>query len=181
MLTTKSALVLRDLDILAEIAQTGFLNLIITLPTLDEALRRIIEPRAPGVEKRLQVIRTIHQAGITVGVAAIPLLPYVSDSQEEIESLVKTVAGTGADFVIADVLNFRGEVRARFMDFLKSYDQDLVPKYEELYQTSYCDRKYASVLRESARTFIRKYRVDNYEKMFPPSKERKEQLAPTLH
>jgi len=165
MLTTKSTLVLRDLDILADIARTGFLNVVITLPALDETLRRVLEPRAPSIEERLQAIRTIHEAGITVGVAAIPLLPHISDSQEQVESLVKTVASVGADYVIADALNFRGEARARFMEFLRDYDPNLIPKYEELYQTSYCDREYAKTLRRSARAVIRKHHVDNYEKM----------------
>jgi DNA repair photolyase len=173
MLTTKSTLVLRDLDILTEIAQTGFLNVIITLPTLDETLRTRLEPNAPSVRERLQAIRTIHRQGITVGVAAIPLLPYVSDSEKDMESLVKTVAHMGADYVIADVLNLRGEARARFMKFLGSYDQDLVPRYEKLYQTSYCDMEYARALRSSARRFITEYQVDDYEKMFPSGKRRK--------
>lgn len=173
MLTTKSTLVLRDLDILTEIAQTGFLNVIITLPTLDETLRTRLEPNAPSVRERLQGIRTLHRQGITVGVAAIPLLPYVSDSEKDIESLVKTVADMGADYVIADVLNLRGEARARFMKFLGSYDQDLVPRYEKLYQTSYCDREYARALRSSARRFIMEHQVDDYERMFPSGKRRK--------
>ncbi len=58
------------------------------------------------------------------------------------EEFIKTVAGVGADFIL-DTLNFRGETRDRFMEFLKSYDPDLVLKYEELYQTNYYDKNYA--------------------------------------
>lgn len=166
MLTTKSALVLRDLDILTEIAQTGFLNVVITLPTLNEDLRKRIEPKAPSTEKRLDVIKGLHEAGITVGVTAIPLLPYISDREKDIEELIKTIAESGADYVIVDMLNFREEARGRFMDFLKSYDPDLIQKYEELYQTKYCDKNYVKGIRKKANKLIKKYNVDKYGKMY---------------
>ena len=74
LLTTKSDLVLRDLDLITEIGKTGFLNVVVTLPTVDEGLRKKIEPNAPSVEKRLKTIQRLHQAGIKTGVTAIPLL-----------------------------------------------------------------------------------------------------------
>lgn len=166
MLTTKSALVLRDLDILTEIAQTGFLNVVITLPTLNEDLRKRIETKAPSTEKRLDVIKGLHEAGIAVGVAAIPLLPYISDHEKDIEELIKTIAESGADYVIVDMLNFREEARGRFMEFLKSYDPNLIQKYEELYQTKYCDKNYVKGIRKKANKFIKKYNVDKYDKMY---------------
>jgi DNA repair photolyase len=164
-LTTKSDLVLRDLDILSEIHQTGFLNVVITLPTLNEELRKKIEPKVPSVEKRLEIVQKLHETGITVGVTAIPLLPYISDGEKDLE-LVKTVPGVGVDFVILDMLNFRGEARDRFMEFLKSYDPDLVPKYEELYQTNYCDKSYAGVKRRYTNRLVKENKVDNYHKMY---------------
>lgn len=87
ILSTKSVMVLRDLDILGEIAQTGFLNVVVSLSTLNEDLRKRIEPRVASVGARLEVIRGLHEAGITVGVAAIPLLPHISDGQKGLEEL----------------------------------------------------------------------------------------------
>ncbi len=173
MITTKSDLVLRDLDLLTEIARTGFLNVVITLPTLNEDLRVKIEPMVPPVEKRLEAIQKLHEAGITVGVTAIPLLPYISDSEKDVEELVKTVAGQGADYVIVDVLNFRGEARNRFMEFLNSYDLDLIPKYENLYETNYCDKNYVKTVRRYANKIIKQYKADNYDKMYSYRKKEK--------
>src|SRR4030066_401545 len=89
MVTTKSDLILRDMDILKEIARTGFLNVVITIPALDEDLRKKIEPVAASIHRRIEIVRKIHKAGITVGVASIPLLPYFSDSENHVENLVK--------------------------------------------------------------------------------------------
>lgn len=166
MLSTKSALVLRDIDILREIAQTGFLNVVVSLSTLDEELRRKIEPRAASVEARLKVIQEFSEAGATVGVAVIPLLPYISDGEKNMDELLKTVADGGASYVISDLLNFREEARSRFMKFLASYDPSLVQPYEELYQTNYCDKNYSKRIRGKASELVREHKVDDYQKMF---------------
>lgn len=166
MITTKSDLVLRDLDILSEIGRTGFLNVVITLTSLDEDLRKRIEPKAPSVDRRLRVVQELHEEGITVGVTAIPLLPYISDGEKDIEELVKCVAGLGVDYVIIDMLNFRGETRDRMFEFLQGYDSSIMPKYEKLYRTKYCDKDYSKSIRHVVNKFIRKYKVNNYEKMY---------------
>ena len=122
MITTKSDLILRDLDILSEIGRTGFLNVVITLTILDEDLRKRIEPKAPSVDRRLRVVKELHEARIINGVTAIPLLPYISDGATDIEELVKCVADFDTDYVIIDVLNFRGETSDRIFEFLQDYD-----------------------------------------------------------
>ncbi len=173
MVTTKSDLILRDLDILTNIAKTGFLNVVITIPILDEDLRRKIEPKAASIQKRLEAVQQIHDAGITVGVTSIPLFPYISDSEEDIEKLIKTLSENGADYVIIDMLNFREEARDRVMEFIKNYYPDLISKYEDLYKTNYCDKEYAKHIGKYANKLIKKYEVDNYDKMFSYRKNSK--------
>jgi DNA repair photolyase len=162
MLTTKSDLILRDLDLLKKIGEKGFLNVVITLSTLDDDLRKEIEPRAPSVEKRLGIIQKLHNNGIITGVAAIPLLPFISDEERDLEELVKTVTRLGADYLVVDVLNLRGESRGRFMEFLKGYDSKLIPKYQELYKSAYCEKELSKSVRKRANRLIKKYKLDNY-------------------
>ena len=166
LVTTKSDLILRDLDILTEIAQTGFLNVVITILMLDENLRKKIEPRVASIQKRLDVVQKIHDAGITVGVSAIPLFPHISDSEDDIENLIRTFAENGSDYVIIDMLNFREEARERVIPFIKKYYPDLIPQYEKLYKTNYCDKNYSKQIRRYANRLIKKYKVHNYNKMF---------------
>ena len=166
LVTTKSDLILRDLDILTEIAQTGFLNVVITIPMLDENLRKKIEPRAASIQKRLDVVQKIHDSGITVGVTAIPLFPHISDNEDDIENLIRTFAENGSDYVIIDMLNFREEARDRVIPFIKKYYPDLIPQYEKLYKTNYCDKNYSKQIRSYANKLIKEYKVDNYDKMY---------------
>lgn len=169
--TTKSDLILRDIDILTEIAQTGFLNVVITIPSLDEDLRKKIEPRATSIHRRIEIVRKIHEAGITVGVTAIPLLPYISDSEYHMENLIKALAENGADYMIVDMLNFREETRDRVMPFIKEHYPELVPDYEKLYKTNYCDKEYVKKIRKYTNSLIKRYKLDDYDKMFSYRKE----------
>lgn len=166
LITTKSDLVLKDIDILEEISNTGFLNVCMTITTLDQSLSSKIEPRVPTVKKRLEAIKKLKEAGITVGVTAIPVLPYISDDEETLEDMIKTFSEIGADYVIVDVLNYKGETRMRMNKFLENYDPSLISKYEALYQTDYCDKEYSKVVRKITNRLVKKYEVDNYDKMF---------------
>ena len=175
ILSTKSALVFRDLEVLREIAHTGFLNVVVSLSTLNEELRKKMEPNVASVEERLEVIQELHEAGITVGVAAIPLLPRISDGQRDLEELLKAVSERGADYVITDMLNFREEARARFMKFLAAYDPGLIPTYEKLYQTNYCEKEYVKTIRKDVSELAKRYKVDNYQKMLSYKKAKNEE------
>lgn len=166
LITTKSDLVLKDIDILEEISKTGFLNVCMTITTLDQELSNKIEPRVPPIEKRLSAIKKLKEAGITVGVTAIPVLPYISDDEETLEEMIKTFSELGVDYVIVDVLNFKGETRQRILKFLEDYDPSLIPKYEALYQTDYCDKEYSKGVRKITNKLVKKYGVDHYDKMF---------------
>ena len=166
LVTTKSDLVLKDIDVLQEIAKTGFLNVCMTITTLDQDLSSKIEPRVPTVEKRLEAIRKLKDAGITVGVTAIPVLPYISDDEETLEGMIKTFSELGVDYVIVDVLNYKGETRQRMTKFLESNYPSLIPKYEALYPNDYCDKEYSKNLRKITNRLVKNYHVDHYDKMY---------------
>jgi DNA repair photolyase len=166
LVTTKSDLIIKDIDLLEEISKTGFLNVCMTVTTLDQSLSDKIEPRVPSIEKRLDAIKQLKEAGITVGITAIPVLPYTSDDEETLEEMIKTFSELNVDYVIVDVLNFKGETRQRILKFLEGYDPSLIPKYEVLYQTDYCDKEYSKGVRKITNRLVKKYGVDKYDKMF---------------
>src|SRR4030043_7400 len=166
MVTTKSDLILRDIDILKKIARTGFLNVVITIPMLDEGFRKMIEPKAPEIKRRLEVVKQLHDAGITVGVTSIPLFPHISEGEGSLENLTAEIAKNGADYLIIDMLNFREEAKKRVMAFIKKKYPELVPDYEKLYKTDYCDKEFAKKIRKYSNGLIKKYKLDNYDKMF---------------
>lgn len=93
-LITKGTLVLRDLDLLAELARRNLCSVAITIPTLDDSLKRIMEPRVPSAASRLKALRQLAQAGIPTSALVAPIIPAIND--HEIESILAAVAEAGA-------------------------------------------------------------------------------------
>jgi DNA repair photolyase len=127
---TKSPLLLRDLDLFKQIPSFAA-NL--SIPTLDEKAWRASEPHTPHPRKRIEAVAELNRAGIPTGVLIAPLMPGINDSPGQVEEILELCAEAGAVSIGGICLHLRGEVRDVFMDWLRSYRPDLVPRYESLY------------------------------------------------
>jgi DNA repair photolyase len=130
---TKSPLVLRDLDLLLELAEVAPVSANFSIPTLDEKAWRASEPRTPNPRARLEAVAELNRAGIPTGVLVAPLMPGINDSPRQVEAVLEAVAEAGATGVSGIGLHLRGETRGVFMEWLRSYRPDLVERYERLY------------------------------------------------
>ena len=115
-IVTKSALVLRDLDILQHMAERGIVKVAISVTTLDPRLARAMEPRASTPAKRLKAIEVLAAAGIPVAVMVAPVIPALNDS--EIEAILKSAAAAGASEAGYVLLRLPLEVRDVFGEWL---------------------------------------------------------------
>jgi DNA repair photolyase len=127
---TKSPLLLRDLELFRQIPEFSA-NL--SIPTLDEKAWRASEPHTPHPRKRIEAVAALSSAGIPTGVLVAPLMPGINDSPAQVERILELCTEAGAASIGGICLHLRGEVRQVFMDWLRSYRPDLVPRYEELY------------------------------------------------
>ncbi|MHB8233722.1 MAG: radical SAM protein [Solirubrobacteraceae bacterium] len=130
---TKSPLLLRDLDLMLQIAQRASFTACLSIPTLDEKAWRATEPHTPNPRARLEAVAELNRAGIPTGVLIAPLMPGINDSPDQIERLLDLVAEAGATSVGGVALHLRGEVRQVFMGWLSEKRPDLVDRYERLY------------------------------------------------
>ena len=103
-IVTKSNLVVRDLDRLLNVVKANQLSVHITITTLDVELARILEPRAPRPDLRMEAVRALSEAGIRVGLSCSPVLPGITDSPQDLEALMRAAAEAGADYVFANPL-----------------------------------------------------------------------------
>ena len=117
-IVTKSALVTRDIDILAPMAEKGLVKVAISVTTLDHTLSRAMEPRAATPMKRLEAIEKLSAAGIPTVVMVAPIIPAVNDS--EIEAILKTAHAAGAREAGYVMLRLPLEVRDVFKDWLEA-------------------------------------------------------------
>jgi len=131
---TKSDLVLRDVAVLAEIAKNNHLFVNITVTTLSTRLARLLEPRAPRPDLRLEAVRRLNQAGISAGVSCSPVLPGITDSARDLGALFRASAEAGAKHIFANPLFLKPCSAAIFMPFLEKEFPQLAQSYQDRYQ-----------------------------------------------
>jgi DNA repair photolyase len=140
---TKSGLILRDFDVFRK----GFVRIGITLTTLDERLRDLWEPGAAGVEQRCRVIKEARRAGFETSVMFGPLLPFLSDSQADIDALLARAGDLGVDAIWVDALNPRPRVWQAVADLLRAEFPELLPRYQRILFDRPSRRDYLAELR----------------------------------
>jgi DNA repair photolyase len=116
---TKSALVLRDLDILAPMAARGLAQVCVSVTTLDRGLARTLEPRAATPARRIETLRRLSEGGVPVAVLASPMIPGLND--HELERILETAAGAGARWANYILLRLPLEIAALFEEWLRAH------------------------------------------------------------
>ena len=118
-LITKSALILRDLDLLEQLAAQRLVAVMVSLTTLDEDLKRRIEPRTAGPQQRLGVIKELATHGVPVGVMLAPIIPALND--HELERMAEAAAAHGARVAGYVLLRLPHEVQGLFVEWLREH------------------------------------------------------------
>ena len=131
---TKSPLVLRDLDLLKEIAERAEVSACLSVPTLDEKAWRATEPHTPHPRARIEAIAELNRAGIPCGILIAPLMPGINDAPEQVERIIALAEEAGATSIGGITLWLRGSTREVFFDWLRAKRPDLVERYERLYR-----------------------------------------------
>lgn len=121
-IVTKHTMVLRDLDLLSDLATQELVRVFVSVTSLDAGLKRTLEPRAASPQARLSAVRSLADAGVPVGVMIAPVIPAVTDS--ELESIVAAAADAGATSVAWQMLRLPFEVSALFRTWLEEHLPD---------------------------------------------------------
>jgi DNA repair photolyase len=137
-ITTKSNLVSRDIPLLRLLAESNELRVTMTVTTMDRELARLTEPFAPRPDLRMQAVSELAQAGIAVGVIANPVLPLITDSEENLEAVARAAKAAGADQFGANVLFLQPTAQRVFFPFLA----DKFPSHLARYRRSFSQGAY---------------------------------------
>ena len=165
-IVTKSNLVLRDIEVLQQVAENNRLFVNITITTLNVDLARILEPRAPRPDLRLEAMKKLNQAGIAAGVICAPVLPGITDSPRELEALVRATAEAGGKYVYANPLFLKPCSSAVFMPFLEKEFPQLVDSYQKRYKDrAFLPESYRKRLSELMKRLREKHGIpSNYDR-----------------
>jgi DNA repair photolyase len=135
---TRGPMIVRDLDVLTDLARRAELTVNFSLPTLEEEVWRRTEPGTAHPRQRLRALSRLAAAGIRAGVGMAPILPGLSDRPDQLEAVVRAAREAGASHVWANLLYLREGTREHFMETLARCWPDLVPRY----QADYAGRAY---------------------------------------
>jgi DNA repair photolyase len=148
-IVTKSALILRDLDLLAGMAQAGRVHVAVSITTLDAELARTMEPRAPSAQRRLSVIAALAAAGIPTAVMVAPLIPALSD--HEMEHILAAAREAGASSAGYILLRLPHEVKPLFRAWLDSHQPGRADHVYSLMRQLHGGREYDSAFGQRQR------------------------------
>ncbi|MEE1621995.1 Rv2578c family radical SAM protein [Zafaria sp. Z1313] len=151
---TKGTLLARDLELLTWAARRVPVGVGLSIAMTDDSLSARIEPGTPSPTARLRLLRRLVDAGVDASVMAMPVLPWLSDSDECLDALCGSLAAAGASSVTAGPLHLRPGAREWYFAWLRTHRPDLLPGYSRLFaRGSTADPQYRSWLAGRIRHF----------------------------
>ncbi len=156
-IVTKGPMVVRDKDVLAELARAAGCNVYMSVPTVDESAWRTLEPGTAHPLQRLRAVRELVDAGIDAGVLMAPIVPGFSSSREQLERTVKAIADHGARFVGANLMYLQEGTRTHFMRFVAREFPAMLPRFERLYVGKYPPEAYQRQVKAMVRVLQDRY------------------------
>ena len=135
---TRGPMIVRDIDVLTDLARRADLHVTFSIPTLDDDVWRKTEPGTAHPRQRLRALEKLVVAGIDAGVGMAPILPGLTDRPDQLEQVVRAARAAGATGLWAGMLHLKDGTREHFMTVLAKHWPELVPRYER----AYLDRAY---------------------------------------
>lgn len=148
---TKGTLIVRDIDLLAELSGRADCTVCFSITTLDADLARRLEPGTPPPAKRLRAMELLVEAGVNAGVFLAPVLPGITDDEANLRSVARTAAESGARFLSASVLYLKPGTKEHYLGFIEREYPELAAAYDRLYPGAYAPGWVQSTVKESVR------------------------------
>lgn len=177
IISTKSDLIVRDYDLIDELSRITYINVAATITTMDETVRRLIEPGGATSLRRFEMLKTFRKTNASVGLHVMPIIPYLTDSFENIESLCSHANDSSVHYLLPGTLYLRGQTRTVFFEFIKKEYPHLYSDLLGLYKTGGAGKEYKNKLYVMVNELRDKYSLSSsYSK---PMKEKLKQVEYT--
>jgi DNA repair photolyase len=129
----RSPLLIRDLDLLADINERAWVGVLFSISNVDPALKRAFEPRSPGIKSRLQAMEKLASAGILVGTSMMPIIPVMGDDEKHLEDMIRATKDYGGSCVLSGGLTMDGVQAELTLAAARRFDPTLEAPWRELY------------------------------------------------
>lgn len=175
IVSTKSDLILRDYDLIDELSRVTCVNVAATITCMDERIQSMIEPNGVSSLKRFEMLGQFKKTKAKIGLHMMPIIPFITDSAENLEALYSMGNQTGVDYAITGILNLRGETKTLFLSFIKESFPAYYDKLCNMYKSGWVGSEYKKYLYSIAIPLMRQYNISgNYTR---PIKERLQELS----
>jgi DNA repair photolyase len=163
IISTKSDLILRDIDLINELSKITYVNIAFTITTMDETLRSKLEPNASPSIKRFESLKKFRETNASLGVHLMPIIPYLTDSYDNLEKIYYLASRVKVDYVLPGTMYLRGKTKPYFLDFIRDYDNEIYTKINNLYRSGSAGVEYKDGLYKKVNELKLKYNVtSNY-------------------
>ncbi len=142
IISTKSDLILRDKDLIAELAEITYVNVAVTVTVMDERIRSIIEPGAASAQSRLDVLSAFSDTQASRGLHVMPIIPYVTDDDGNLSTIFKKASENKASYALCGTLYLRGAARSIFFSCMDEKLPEQARKLHKLYETGAASKEY---------------------------------------
>ena len=162
IISTKSDLLLRDIELINQLSKVTHVTIAASITTLDEFVRKKVEKRAVSSERRFLMLQEIKEnTNASIGVHMMPIIPYLTDSYENIEAIYARAYEIGVDYILPGTMYLRGDTKPTFLNFLKKEYKDNYTLMLELYQQARLNKEYKDNLYKMLSIIQKKYPVSN--------------------
>jgi DNA repair photolyase len=151
---TKSTLVLRDVDLLVDASRRADVRVNLSIGTLDDEVWRLTEPGTPRPLARVEAVRRLNAAGVSCGVLVAPVLPGLSDGEDQLRAVVDACVDAGAVSISSVALHLRPGVRDHYLGWLRGVRPDLAAATEARYPRAYLPKAEQQQLSDTVRSMV---------------------------
>lgn len=165
ILATKSDLILRDINYLKELSEVAGIKVSFTITTMDESLQKHLEPNAASPIRRIEALKVLRERGIPAGITLMPVIPYLTDSYENLDLIYSEASRVSAEHIRPNVLYLIGKTRTNFLNFLNTYDHPVYEKIKNLYRTDYPPQQYLKEFNLKINSLKTKYNIPSWARL----------------
>ena len=168
IISTKSDLILRDLELIDELAGYAYVNIALSITSVNNDISKRVEPGASLPKDRLKALTEVGKTKAYTGFHLMPILPFLADDENTLETLVRWASEANVDYMLTGMLYLTGGIKKRYLSFIKQEFPDFYDSYSSLYPKGAADKDYKSKIHNFLSQMRAKYHVNNqYSKFLP--------------
>lgn len=166
VVSTKSNLITRDLDLYEELAYYTDVYIGICITSCDEILSKTIEKGASLPLERFNALKEVAKTKSITGLHVMPILPFLADDEKTLENLVMYAKNAKVNYMLTGILYLTGEIKRRYLNYIKQYYPKHLISYQHLYKNGSADKKYKTRIHTTLKEARRKYGVKSLNEFY---------------